>query len=111
MAIAWRSILRLTDHYLLLVEACQEIDDERVLLLTRRSGRGKTSGVDLAQIGNRSASLFHIRDGKVTRLTLYFDRDRALADLGLDGQAASKNVSLSAAMRRHHGGSPRVCST
>jgi hypothetical protein len=30
------------------------------------------------------ARLFHIRDGNVTRLLVYFDRERALADLGLD---------------------------
>jgi ketosteroid isomerase-like protein len=31
------------------------------------------------------ANLFHIRDGKVVRLTLYWDRERAVADLGLQG--------------------------
>jgi ketosteroid isomerase-like protein len=29
------------------------------------------------------AALFHIRGGKVTRLVLYWDRERAFAGLGL----------------------------
>jgi ketosteroid isomerase-like protein len=57
-----------------------ELDARRVLVLTRVSGRGKTSGV---QIGDRGAELFETHDGKVTRIVTYFDRDRALADLGL----------------------------
>ena len=43
-------------------------------------GRGAGSGVEVDQ---RRASVFHVRNGKVARLALYWDRDRALADLGL----------------------------
>jgi hypothetical protein len=34
-------------------------------------------------VSAKGAALFCIRGGKVTRLVLYFDRDRALTDLGL----------------------------
>ena len=62
-------------------EDYRELDDERVLVLVRYSGRGKSSGLDLASEG---AWLVHVRDGRVTKLVRYFDRDRALADLGLE---------------------------
>src|SRR5262249_54862135 len=51
--------------------------------LTRGSGRGRTSGLELEQLGAKAANLFHVRDCRVTRLVIYSDRDRALADLGL----------------------------
>jgi ketosteroid isomerase-like protein len=60
-----------------------ELDEERVLVLTRRSGRGKTSGVVLEQMGSKGAALFELRGGEVTRLVFYFDPERASADLGL----------------------------
>jgi ketosteroid isomerase-like protein len=84
MASAWRDVLSATERYRTRVDGCREIDDQRVLVLTSRSGRGKTSGVDLGQMMDRSAGLFHIRNGKVTRLLVYMNRDRALADLGLE---------------------------
>ena len=46
-------------------------------------GRGKVSGLELGQTGDQGANVLHIREGEVTRLVVYFDRDRALADLGL----------------------------
>jgi len=54
-----------------------------VLVLGHLSGRGKTSGVEVGEMQTKVAAVFHIRDGQVTRLVTYWDRDRALADLGL----------------------------
>ena len=61
----------------------RELDSARVLVLHNYRGRGKTSGVDLRNVRATGAQLFDIRDGRVTRLVHYWDRDRALADLGL----------------------------
>jgi len=51
----------------------------------RARGRGKTSGLDIGEIGGTrgSANVFHVRGGMVTRLVSYFDHDCALADVGL----------------------------
>ena len=59
------------------------LDDERVLVLMRFRGRGKTSGLEVGDIQMKGANLFHVRDGKVTRLVTYWDRERAFADVGL----------------------------
>ena len=84
MANAWRNVLRTTEDYRSLLDECREIDAERVLVLVHRSGHGKTSRLDLAQVGDRGAALFHIRNGRVTRLVIYLERDQALADLDLE---------------------------
>ena len=64
-------------------EEYRELDDERILVLMRRGGRGKTSGLEIGRLGTGGSPLFHIRDGKVTRHLAYWDRAQALADLGL----------------------------
>jgi hypothetical protein len=71
------------------IEEYRELDADRVLVLFRYSGSGKTSGLEIGQLGKTSANLFHVRDGKVTRLVNYFDGERALADLGLAPEASS----------------------
>jgi hypothetical protein len=53
-------------------------------VLIQFGGRAKTSGLELGQIAGRNASLLHIEYGTVRRLTLYRDRDRAFADLGIE---------------------------
>jgi ketosteroid isomerase-like protein len=60
-----------------------DLDDKRVLVLVHWSGRGKTSGVELDQMRTKGASLFHLRDGKVTRLVPYLDSELALDALDL----------------------------
>jgi hypothetical protein len=70
-------------------EHYRELDGGRVLVLCRVSGRFKTSGVELADVPLQSAYLFHVHGGKVSRLVLYWERERALADLGLAGERDS----------------------
>lgn len=72
------------DEYHSRVEGYHEVDD-RVLVLTYASGRGRASGVE---IGEKRANLFKLRGGKVTSLVVYWDRARALADAGLAAAAA-----------------------
>jgi hypothetical protein len=79
MANAWEEPRTVADEY-------RELDDERVLVLIRRSRRGKTSGLEIGGIVSEGAGLFHLRDAKVTRPVVYFDRERAFADLGLAGR-------------------------
>ena len=66
-------------------EEYRELDSERVLVLDKSRGRGKASGVEIEQFQPSSAHVFHVRDGRVTRLVVYdVDRARAFADLGLE---------------------------
>ena len=80
---AWHEFLSAWDGYGIRVEEYRELDGERVLALTQRSGRGQTSGAEVGQVGAKGATVWHVRDGKVTRQVTYWDRDRAIADLGL----------------------------
>jgi ketosteroid isomerase-like protein len=65
-------------------EEFRDLGDGRVLVLIQRSGRGRASGLELRELRTQGAAVFHVHDGKVTRVDNYFDRARALADLGLE---------------------------
>jgi ketosteroid isomerase-like protein len=78
-----RDFLDTWEDFRIDVDEYRELDDERILTLVRFSGRGKTSGVDIGQVQAEAANLLHFCSGKVTRFVLYWDRGRALTDLGL----------------------------
>jgi ketosteroid isomerase-like protein len=83
MAEGARSFLSAWEHWRVGADEFRELDGERVLVLFRHSGRGKTSGLELGQMRAKGAQLFHVRSGKVTKTVFYLDRERAFADLGL----------------------------
>jgi ketosteroid isomerase-like protein len=72
-------------------EDYREVDDEHVLVLTRLSGRGKTSGMELEQTLAKGADLFQVRGGKVTKIVTYWERERPLADFGLAPEGSSSS--------------------
>ena len=61
----------------------RELDDRRVFVEFVLHGRGKASGLDVARTPLQTAHLFEVRNGRVCKLVVYWDRGRALADLGL----------------------------
>jgi ketosteroid isomerase-like protein len=90
MAEGWREWLGAWEGFRAIADEYRELDDERVLVLVHGAGRGKASGLDVDEaLSARGATLFHLRDGKVTRLVIWADRERALADLGLATDAGS----------------------
>jgi ketosteroid isomerase-like protein len=84
MAQVWREGLSAFEELRNEADEYRALDEERVLVLMHFRGRGKTSGVEVGDIQMKGANVFHLRGGKVTRLVLYWDRERAFADLGLE---------------------------
>jgi len=74
--IAWKDWNVAADDY-------RELGDARILVLFRFSALGRSSGLDVARIRTQGASLFELRDGLVTKLVQYLDRETALRELGL----------------------------
>jgi ketosteroid isomerase-like protein len=58
----------------------QDVDDERVLVLSHIRLRGSTSGIE---VDAPFAEIFTVRDGKIAQVTDYFTHREALEAVGL----------------------------
>ena len=87
MVEGWRDFLGAWEDYRVEVEEYRELDGDRVLVLMLHCGRGKASGMAIGHMGTRraGANVVHVRDGRVTKIILYWDRENAFADLDLLG--------------------------
>jgi ketosteroid isomerase-like protein len=83
MTAHWRQFATAWKDWRILAQEYRELAHDRVLVLVRFAGSGTTSKLDMSQLGD-GTHVWHVRDGKATRMVVYFDRDRAFADLGLE---------------------------
>src|SRR3954454_2521710 len=86
MAKTWNAVgLSTWDDFRVGAEEYRELDGGLMLVLVHNSGRAKASGLELSELMGTShgANLLEVRDRKVVRFVLYFDRERAFAELGL----------------------------
>jgi ketosteroid isomerase-like protein len=90
MAEGWRGRLSTWERYRIVADDYRALDDERVLVLDHRIGRGKRSGLKVDQLRTQGAAVLHVSEGKVTKFVGYWDRDRAFADLGLAPEGDSQ---------------------
>ncbi len=85
MAASWSARRNVFAHVRVEAEEMHELGEARVLVLVRNHARAKVSGIEIEQLGGaRTAQVWHIRDGKVAKLVIYWERERAFADIGLE---------------------------
>ena len=84
LAELWRDFLTSWEDFRTTTEEYRELDADHILVLFRRDGRGKRSGMEIGELsGAKGADIVEVRDGKVVKIVSYWERDRALTDLGL----------------------------
>jgi ketosteroid isomerase-like protein len=77
----WREFLKEWDHFATTPERFIDAGDDGVLVFVRFEGRGRASGIPTT--GFAGGQLFTLRGGKVVRLVLYTDTEKALEAAGL----------------------------
>jgi len=83
LADGMRELLSVWQDARVTVDEYRELDHDRVLVLLRYSGRGKTSRLELDTLSTLGADLVQVQAGKVVRIVKYYDLHRAFADLGI----------------------------
>ncbi len=71
------------ENYRMSPEEFIDVDDERVLVFSREGGRGRGSQADVET--HPTAHVWTVRNGKAVRMQSYWERDDALAAVGLSG--------------------------
>ena len=69
------------EDYRMSPEEFIDVDDERVLVFSREGGRGRGSQAEVET--HPTAHVWTIRDGKAVHMQSYWERDEALAAVGL----------------------------
>jgi hypothetical protein len=85
MAEGWRRLLSAWSMFSTEADEYAELDDGRVLVLATFGGTARFIGLDIRDGRSKGANVFEIEEGKVRKLILYWNRELALADLGLAG--------------------------
>jgi ketosteroid isomerase-like protein len=78
-----RAISETLDDYRMAPEEFIDAGDDRVLVLSREGGRGKTSGAEVQT--HLTAHLWTLRDGKPVQMQSYWERADAFQAVGLAG--------------------------
>ena len=78
----WRNWLEPWDSYLVTIEDFVDIGDGRVLVLVVSRSRFRNSTADVTE---RAASMFRVKDGVVVEIQFYLDQQQARRDAGLEG--------------------------
>lgn len=79
LSAAWRDFLGAWENFRIRTERVVAGDAGVYVLLIRLKARGKGSGVDIdAEVAN----LVRMRDGRIARLEMFWDRDAALSAAG-----------------------------
>jgi len=71
--VGWKDLRIEVDEY-------RELDEERVLVLTRSTAFGEAAGMRVGRMRTKGAVLYYVRHGKVVKVVYYWDRDHALDD-------------------------------